>query len=412
MFRPHKLLPLLLLISTPALAWNNWHVSGFGSIGASRLQSDALDYMDNKGTAWNFESDTVLGLQLNGNLAERLSLTAQAVARGYNWDDTGEFEPQLDWLFLRYQLSQGWRLRLGRLRTPHYLFSETLDVGYSYPWARPPVDVYAPVLAPFSSFDGMDLAYISDWNGTAVDLQLLGGRMKRTRDSLSVKVSPMWGGNLKLQRGELTLRYGLIYDRTDIHDGSFNQAQTLYDNYSSVNPLFGDIADALYANGDWYRYQSLGANWEHQNFTTTAEAFDIRNTDDGYTNNAHGWYLSTQYRFNLLTPYIVYGHHVERFNQDARQDIIDSYGILPAGLPGNEALDTLRQLSLETIDGLSYEQYSWTAGIRYDLLANMALKAEWQRFHFGNGSSGQLIQLTNDPPRHTSMVTIILDAVF
>lgn len=407
-----RLLTALLVLATSNLshAGDNWSVSGFASVGAGRVEDSDLVFMDYTAEKWSFDSDSVLGLHLRGNLAERLSLTLQAVSRGFNWDDTSEFEPELDWLFLSYQLDAEWRARLGRMRTPHYLFSDSVDVGYSYAWVRPPVDVYAPILSPFSNFDGADITWISDWHDTAIDIQLLGGTMQRQREDLEIKVEPLLGANISAQRDELTLRYGIIYDRTDAQVDTFNASEELYRSASIYSPLFADIADSHQARNAWYRYQSLGLRWEHGDLTTITETFHIKNTDDGYANNASGWYLSTQYRLGDFTPYLVAGAFHNEFNLKALDTILASYNSVPTGIV--PALDELRSASVRSLNSFNYAQHSWTTGLRYDLLPNTALKAEWQWFDFENNSTGQLRQETRTPPPHTSAITFAVDVVF
>lgn len=399
-----------LLLPPMAHATDDWTLSGFASLGAGRISRDKISYMDYTSEKWSFRSDSVLGLHVTGDLADRLSLTAQAVSRGFSWDDTKSFEPELDWLFLRYQLSSEWRLRAGRMRTPHYLFSDSIEVGYSYAWVRPPVDVYAPILSPFSNFDGLDLTYITDWNDMAIDIQLLGGYMKRSREVIEIKVEPTLGGNISLQQGDFLLRYGLMYNRTDIQVSSYSEATAIYQQAGSIDPVFNRIAHTLSADNNWYRYQTLGLRWEHQALTLLGEVFDIRNTDDGYTNNADGWYLSAQYRIGRFTPYLVAGAFRDDFNQKTLDFIVTSYNVIPAGF--NAELDDLRDLSVQAISGLTYKQNSWTAGLRYDLLSNLALKAEYQWFEFRNGTSGQFAQETRNPPDSSAMVTFAVDVVF
>ena len=131
MYRLRLFLFALLWLPLSAFAGDNWQFSGFGSLSMARLSDDNLTFLDYDNKKWRYEGDTVLGLQLTGNLMDRLSLTAQVVSRGYDEYDPDSFEPQLEWLFLAYQLDSQWRVRLGRMRTPHYMYSETIDVGYT-----------------------------------------------------------------------------------------------------------------------------------------------------------------------------------------------------------------------------------------------------------------------------------------
>jgi len=410
LFTKGKQLLLCLLLSASAQAADDWSFSGFASLGAGRVEDDGVLFMDYASDEWSFESDSVVGLHARGNLAERLSLTMQVVARGYNWDDTDDFEPELDWLFLSYQLAPEWRLRVGRMRTPHYLYSETVDVGYSYVWVRPPVDVYAPILAPFSNFDGADITWLTDWNDASIDMQLLAGHMQRSRDTLEIEVEPVVGGNISLQKDEITLRYSLTFDRSDIELGSYQPAEDAYRSFGPVDPVFDELADALSAENAWYRYQALGGRWEHGDFALIGEVFDIQNLDEGYDNPATGWYLSLQYKLGRFTPYAVAGQFENNFNSDTVDEILGSFNALSVGtIP---EMDRLRARNLALVRELSYEQETWTLGLRVELLSNLSLKGEWQRFKFEDQTTGQLLQTSHDVPGSTSVTTFTLDLVF
>lgn len=416
-----------LLLPGLALGQEFWTVSGFASLGAGRIQDDNLEFMDYNSERWSFEGDSVLGLQLDLNLAERLSLVTQVVSRGYHWDNTSEFEPELDWFFLRYQLNANWRARVGRMRTPLYLYSETLDVGYSYAWARPPMDVYSPLTSPFANFDGADLVYLSDWDDYSLDIQLLAGKMRRGRDSMTIDVDPMLGGNITLQNEDLSLRYGLLMMNTDIRLGAYDRVENYYQLAGSaiaafigvdISQQFDAISNGFSADNNWFAYQSLGMRWSPGRFTTIAEVFDNHNTDNQYDHKARGGYLSLLYQLPPFTPYVVAGYYDSKFGKDALAAVNSTYAFWPANqtLPllqvQVDTLDQLRQLTVDYIDSLNYTQKTWTLGIRYDLMSNVALKAEWQYFDVTAGKGGLLVWTAPEVTDHTSMTTFVIDVVF
>lgn len=402
------------LASRDSSPWDGerWQVSGFASLGLGRLRDPGLELLGYDDQQWRMDGDTVLGLQLNGDITDRLAFTAQVVSRGYSLNDTSPYEPELDWLFLSYQLDSRWRLRLGRMRTPHYLYSETLDVGYSYVWARPPIDVYANILSPFSYFNGVDVRYLMDFQALSMDLQLFSGYLKQSRDNLTIKVEPMVGGNITLQWEHWKLRYGLLYDRTDIVLDLNSEFDAALDLAIAMDPGFEPIRAGLKANDDWYRYQVLGLRWETDRVAVTAEMFDITNTDDGYQNHGKGCYASVQVPLGDFTPYVVRGAFLNEYNPQAQNVLTSSLQAVPLGQPGYEFFDVFRQQALGFINSFNYEQKTWTLGVRYELLPQVALKAEWQRFDFGPGNTGQMIQQTAAPPSHTALSTLIIDVVF
>ena len=408
-------------------AWanENWRLSGFSSIAMGRLGHSDLSYHGYDNKKWRFDGDSVLGLQLSGSLTDRLTITTQVVSRSYNHLHRNAFDPELDWLFLAYQIDSNWRLRLGRMRTPHYLYSETVDVGYSYIWARPPMDVYSIILSPFHSFDGIDVGYLTNLEDTAIDVQLFAGRIRRQNNELNIKVEPMIGGNLRLDINDFTLRYGLVFNRTNVSmdyeflfaslGGSQNYSE-LYDAALNaaiaLDPSFQTIKDGFSAHQAMYRYQALGGIWRGPYVTLSSELFHIKNTDSGYTNNSHGWYLSAHGEVGPFTPYLVKGYFNNDLNTDAVDVIETSFQQVPLGQPGLETFDQFRLITYYPLKLSNYGQSTWTLGVRYDAFKNVALKAEWQRIDFAAGGSGQITQKTLNPGSHTTLTTFVIDVVF
>jgi len=400
------------ILTTAGMSSEDWQVSGFTSLGLGRMQEPGLEFLGYDNEKWRAKGDSVLGLQLNADMAERLSMTLQVVSRGYNQDDTNSFEPELDWLFLSYHLNSAWRIRIGRMRTPHYLYSETVDVGYSYVWARPPIDVYSTILSTFSYFDGADIRYLTHSNNVDIDLQLFSGYMKRSRDNLEIKVEPMIGGNISLQWEQWKLRYGLIYDRTDIRLQPTANFESNLEAVIAFDSSYQSVKDALNADDAWYRYQTLGLHWDGEPVAIISEVFDIKNTDDGFQNDAHGWYLSAHMPLGKFTPYLVRGAFTNEYNLDAFATVNNSLQSFPTGQPGYEGFDAFRLQALNRLELNNYDQSTWTLGLRYDLMSNVALKAEWQRFDFHSNSSGQITRNAQDTSSHAALTTLIIDVVF
>jgi hypothetical protein len=66
------------------------------------------------------------------------------------------FEQNLEWAYLRWRPWNDLDLRVGRLGLDVFLLSDYRNVGYAYPWMRPPQEFYAP-LFPYH-LDGADIA--------------------------------------------------------------------------------------------------------------------------------------------------------------------------------------------------------------------------------------------------------------
>ena len=132
---------------------NSFKINGFLSAGLaysdSHVPIESID-LDND---YNFAPEAVLGLQLEFNLDEKSKVVTQLIGRG-----KFDFDIIAEWAYFAYKLTPALTLRAGRVRIPLFLLSDYLEVGYAYPWVRPPSEVY-DVAELFSSQDGMDVLY-------------------------------------------------------------------------------------------------------------------------------------------------------------------------------------------------------------------------------------------------------------
>ncbi|HHI93715.1 MAG TPA: hypothetical protein ENK04_09435 [Gammaproteobacteria bacterium] len=81
--------------------------------------------------------DTRMGLNISTQVDESLSFAAQLKAKG-----TEDFKMELDWAFASYDVSENVSLRFGKIKYPVGMYNEYIDVGYTYPWIRPPEGFY------------------------------------------------------------------------------------------------------------------------------------------------------------------------------------------------------------------------------------------------------------------------------
>jgi hypothetical protein len=133
-------------------------INGFASIvGGKSLDSDSTLYgYDDDIT---FKNESKFALQLSADLQEKLTATAQIIARGED-----DFDATFEWAYVTYEYSDELQFSAGKMRVPFYKYSDFLDVGYAYRWVRPPKSVYG---IPFSTYEGVSVVYSSqlgDWD--------------------------------------------------------------------------------------------------------------------------------------------------------------------------------------------------------------------------------------------------------
>lgn len=127
------------LASTPSRAstgLENIHWSGFLNAVGEVSDSDTpyLEHIDEDG---DFNA-TSYGLNATARVNDRLTIAGQLFGGGHGGD-----EVSFDWGFARYKFSDAITGKAGKIKYPGNLVSEYLDVGFTYPWVRPPEVIYS-----------------------------------------------------------------------------------------------------------------------------------------------------------------------------------------------------------------------------------------------------------------------------
>jgi len=116
-----------------------------------------------------------MGLSLLTNIDENWTLAAQMKALG-----TDDYNLIIDWAFASYQVPDTTTvLRFGKIKYPVGLVNEYVEVGYSYPWIRPPEsfysqDVVGPNMTRVSS-SGADASFTKYTESSEYTLRVFGG---------------------------------------------------------------------------------------------------------------------------------------------------------------------------------------------------------------------------------------------
>ena len=137
----HSLIASLVLTSFTANA--DIDFSGYGSLVVGktlakdeRFTADFFEvgqYQD----SLTFKPESMLALQATSRLEDNLRLTLQVTGKG-----SDNFQTDFTWLYLTYQAKDDWTIMFGRRNIPMYYYSEFYDVGFAYPWMRPPSNLY------------------------------------------------------------------------------------------------------------------------------------------------------------------------------------------------------------------------------------------------------------------------------
>lgn len=348
-------------------------VSGFiSAVGGYAMEHETLGYEPDTMT---FTNDSLLGLQVSHDITPKLSATGQLVARGAD-----NFKAEAAWAYLTYHLADSMQFRMGRFRTPFFLYSDYLDVGYAQHWISAPDEVYA---LQFDSVDGMDITYKRSFGRLDSKIQVYAGS---SQDDFRLNHQDVtFDIRLREQMGIIgTLNYGWLTARA-----SFHQATRLsIDNFSQLSlpaPL-NNIAGLRNAVMALDAHNNLGDNGEflldHLDVQDVAAEFTelaLRMQwahffilGEGTLLTFDGSPLAKQRRHLVSTG--IHLHKATFFLTYARAN--DAPVDLAPSLSGVPDTQDLRNVLHQLTHALSLESETTTFGMRYDLEAGVALKIE------------------------------------
>lgn len=139
-------------------------LSGYASIVAGRASSGDEFLADYPKAGvydedWSLSPDTSIGVQLKTDLDKDLMFVIQATSNGAR-----EYDVELDWAYLSYQLNAEFSIQAGRKRLPLYYYSDFFDVGYVYHWIRVPVDNYTWQISNYNGINLQYQSYVGEWD--------------------------------------------------------------------------------------------------------------------------------------------------------------------------------------------------------------------------------------------------------
>lgn len=319
-----------------ALEQGDYQFNGFGTVGITHLggEDDGRSYGITGQTtdSWRGDQLSKFGAQLSYGLTDTVGVTVQATAKAQQ----DEWKANLEWAYLSWQATDSLMLRAGRLRTPVYMYSETLDVGVSYPWLRLPDEVYSQV--QLSNYEGLDAVYSLPLSYGTLSFQALAGvannRHYFAYDKMhDIDYKNLAGANISLATNDFgTLR--VSYVQADI---KMNMHDT----------IIGVVPPGI---GVPQRQQWLDLDKNKGTFTSI-----------GYQYDNGTWLTSNEW--------------TRRKVESDGQGRIDSFYVMG----GRRFGDFLPHLTYAQLDQDGGRQSSWTLGLNYQLMPTVVLKSEYKR---------------------------------
>ncbi|MDH4133553.1 MAG: hypothetical protein OEV31_02060, partial [Gammaproteobacteria bacterium] len=146
-------------LSLPAsgASTDNITFSGFLTAGANYASqpvlanTGAVSSDGSIGNVVSFEKDSRFGLQVSAQINPEVSVTGQMLAKA----NENSYSLSTDWAYVKYRASNNLSVRAGRVKLPSFLISDYNEVGYAYPWVRPPQEMYSA--NPMTGVNGVDM---------------------------------------------------------------------------------------------------------------------------------------------------------------------------------------------------------------------------------------------------------------
>ncbi len=393
-----RLTLVLAFLSSPLTALagdeeSSFTLQGFGTLGAARSTTKDVEFVrdlsQRRGIVdeWSPAIDSVLGVQGSWRINPQFEAVAQATGRA---GSRGGFTPELTWAYVKYDPTPYLSLRAGRLGTEFFMLADSRWVGYSFLTVRPPGDYFWYL--PFYGIHGGDAAVSANVGEGVVRGKvfygLSRGKIPLASEDWKINGSPMMGAYLEYQIGGWHLRGSYANLRFE-HDLPI--AQVL----PSPLTLSTAAANFLQTRGKRTHYYSLGVVYDQGPWQAQLMLNHIEQGTEALESSDGGYGL-VGYRIASVTPYLgyswVYSH--ERAT--------------PLGF------DPVTTGVIRYVRQDSHtDQKTTFIGVRWDVVRNVALKAQWDAIR---GASDSYFPYRKDHRAtwdgKTNIFSLTLDFVF
>lgn len=314
----------------------------------------------------NYQSGTVLGIQLFKQLDSKVSVQTQLIGRGVESANDSPFTPVFDTLFIDYKLRPKLNIKVGKFTPNTYLISKHIEVGSSYLWARPPVEVYETSYSLLNKVNGIEVSYQRNMGDLNIRVQPYIGRINekltsRTTGTLAtVDTESLLGASLELESNWLRLHFSALHMDASMSDGDGSLM------FMPKAKLF-----SLGLQTEWSDWLLLA---EIANVDVGQPLFDFSPSAQPTVSTLGklnvnipaqtGSYATLAYQFEHFIPYLTLAKTDSSYSQDANVFV-------------NMLINQFRQ-----------EQRSVTLGTRLDATPSFAIKAEYHQAEALEASRG------------------------
>ena len=332
------------VFSPSSFAETTFKVSGYGTLAGTVTDDSDYEFRSSmnqsKGArkGFDFLTDSKLGVQAVANFNNGFSVTGQLLGQRRRVDRTGDsnsdVEVGFEWLYAQYSPTTNLDLRAGRVVLPAFMISDSRNVGYSQPWLRAPMSVYAGM--PMTNLDGAQINWRIPAGSAIISVQPTYGQSSFNVSSgtpagpLVIKDRSKWtaGLNVALEYGDWMVKAGQVRSHTPGVDlrlfGASLPGVTydLKDNFTSAGIQFDNGTAVVMA--EWARRKmgemplnaNLGVPWDSIYLGTGYAGKPLAKSQAFYV--AGGW------RFGQVLPMLAYGQTRNMFTGEKNREVSGS----------------------------------------------------------------------------------------
>jgi hypothetical protein len=352
--------------------------------------------------AWSAAVDSLVAAQVGAQITPQLSAVLQVMSK-QNAD--ASFSPHVEWAYVKYQFTPDFSARVGRTALDVFLLTDSRNIGFSYPWVRPPLELYN--LVSVTNSDGIDFSYRLAVAGGSNTVDASIGHahyhypIPNSHATGTADATEQFSLVDTFRRGAATLR--LSYGQAHL---TLPTLEPLFDAFREFGPQGVGIAELYDVNDRILVFYGLGAAYEPGEWFLMAELGRVNS--HAVLGEATGWYVSSGRRFSRITPYATYAQ--TRPNTSTRTSGLDVAALPPSQAAEAASLNAGLNTSLATIAS----QRTVTLGARLDVTSSIDLKLQWDHTNLGADSQGWLTNLQPGfrPGSSLTLISATLDFVF
>lgn len=405
------------VINVYAATFENLKINGFLTVAAQKTnQPDTTyspglgiiseDQIGNSGISGDHvvvAPGSVMGLQIGYVIDDQVSITTQLVARGVS-----DWSQETEWAYVTYKFAPKWYLKAGRMRSPFFMTSEAQEVGFSYPWIKPPSELYHITVPSFDGVSfGRDYRLGSVVGTVSVELGTASREKGKGGVSQNVNIKNVRGVTGTMYQGSWTLfasyHSGLVMPNIiDESTDTLSQALAFISEQSGTFN-YQDIRSS----------KDLGTNYADVGFTYDNGALLVMSevgrldVHDSYFPSFQGGIFTAGYRFKSILPFWSFGKTKTLEESDKiRADILEGVEITSEKFPS--FAPSLEQVNVLGI--LTRQQTSQSLGAVFYVGRSLDFKVQVTHVYDLEGTTG--LFATQPPDGTANIYGVSMDAVF